>query len=765
MLLFKIKRSLLKRVEFSPKRGFVEPGTTCQVSITLLPVSSKDLRDQYNLTRLLVKTVTINASVLKGDKDRSAKVTFDRYWQQASRGSEVKKVVDIIDSSRSRFDPSFMDTASDDAGPITPALQKVEDLRNRLLLQSEEIFSDCASSVSSASTVQSAQPMSIRQSRVVPRSLSPSREELEGSGQRRVFPVSAPTRPWSSLPSAHDIDSAWKQEDRPVVAGSRDTVGEMYENNSSLEEKYDPSKRPFRDLSDEIVGGDKESRGEHSGVDRDPFRAMWASSSSSPTFDDFAKAREYKSSQGNSSGVAVSIPTPPQQRLLPKESNASEWVLGSSRVVLLSSYRAYRRSKEGSAPSSPLSQRQSRDLTSSQPPHLPASALLEIFGQDVTDATVRALVSSRLDELDRRGVRLSAVEVGHCDLTSLDCLLRQQDEEEEGEEEEADPWHSTLKHLSVTSCANLTGLAPVLNRLRGLVTLDLSGNSLLGRLGRAGLPVLDLPCLRTLDLSHNKLTSLDCLQMLLRLRTLRAAHNEIKSLLHSVNTLVPLSSSLTCLDLSSNPVCGDLRYAEEVLTVLPELRLFDGIDLDTFGKTYLSAFVRRTATPLRGNRRTTGQGRPAVPPLPCELTDSRRTPSTPRSHRGPAGRSTSPPATGQRGAAYASKPRYTLEEPPSYQTYVSSDSGEELFGRDRTPPSSSSRRRQSSPLTRSRWGSPPPSSTRGRSRSSSLSAPTQASLIRMHSYGYIQQRSGSGPADEADDLQSRGPGAGKSSQI
>ena len=149
-------------------------------------------------------------------------------------------------------------------------------------------------------------------------------------------------------------------------------------------------------------------------------------------------------------------------------------------------------------------------------------------------------------------------------------------------------WRNSIRHLTVNSSPRLEYMNVSLNVLQNLVSLNLCGNGIKGipllKSGQSGL--LNLPHLQFLDISHNNLQSLDFLQLLFKLRTLIVSHNNIASLLLSINTLVPLAHSLRNIDLSNNPVCSDLRYAEEVLSVLPNLHYFDTIDLRTFGKTY-----------------------------------------------------------------------------------------------------------------------------------------------------------------------------------
>ena len=84
ILLFKIRRSEHKIVEFSPKVGYVVAGQTVKIALKTVPHS-------VHKTRLLVKLVVLKRALLDDD--------FEHSWSIASkRNGEVKKVIDIIDN-------------------------------------------------------------------------------------------------------------------------------------------------------------------------------------------------------------------------------------------------------------------------------------------------------------------------------------------------------------------------------------------------------------------------------------------------------------------------------------------------------------------------------------------------------------------------------------------------------------------------------------------------------------------------------------------
>ena len=83
ILLFKIKRSEPKVVDFSPKRGYVEPESTLKVDIKFCPDS-----DCTN-AKVLVQLVAIHRSDFKGGNH------FDHDWITGMEGGMVKKVIEV----------------------------------------------------------------------------------------------------------------------------------------------------------------------------------------------------------------------------------------------------------------------------------------------------------------------------------------------------------------------------------------------------------------------------------------------------------------------------------------------------------------------------------------------------------------------------------------------------------------------------------------------------------------------------------------------
>ena len=81
VLLFKIRRSDPKLVDFTPKRGIIEPGVTQCVHLSL-----SDAKVSY--ARLLVKLVVLNRDDLVPDN-------FDMSWEVGANSKMIKKVIDI----------------------------------------------------------------------------------------------------------------------------------------------------------------------------------------------------------------------------------------------------------------------------------------------------------------------------------------------------------------------------------------------------------------------------------------------------------------------------------------------------------------------------------------------------------------------------------------------------------------------------------------------------------------------------------------------
>jgi len=128
----------------------------------------------------------------------------------------------------------------------------------------------------------------------------------------------------------------------------------------------------------------------------------------------------------------------------------------------------------------------------------------------------------------------------------------------------------------------LSRITKHINLLKNLIKLDISNNCI-----QEITDQIELPLLQELNLSSNHLKSLDFLQALTSLKSLDASNNSLHTLHTSVHMLVPQSATLSSIDLSGNPVCEDLNYCAEIVSVFPKLHRFDGrILYDLFVETW-----------------------------------------------------------------------------------------------------------------------------------------------------------------------------------
>lgn len=209
------------------------------------------------------------------------------------------------------------------------------------------------------------------------------------------------------------------------------------------------------------------------------------------------------------------------------------------------------------------------------------------------------------------GVEINDMETAH---TFGDCIgsVFMHSKSDEVDKMRAMMLDTSLKHIFMNQ-TSLRTLDTSINRFVKLTSLDLSSNDLEVIEG-----VLNLPLLQRLDVSRNALTSLDYLQSLISLKTLNASNNRIKGI-RKINVLVSLSSSLTNIDLSGNPLTTDKRYAFAVVSAFPKLVLFDSRDLHAFGGK--GGSYSRFSTPTRGRVVPSPSPRGSAPPsLPYEST-------------------------------------------------------------------------------------------------------------------------------------------------
>ena len=166
VLLFRIRRPELKRLNFHPKKGVIEAGSTCQISIRMIAIDANEQNNASNnnitsttkvvtgqVSKLLVKAVVVNKATISDDRRKGIKFDFEKYWLQGleeSSGREVRKIIDVIDSSLvhpKRSPQRWIDEGEEEGEEEDAHVGDfvVESLRSRLLQQSNEIFSESAS--------------------------------------------------------------------------------------------------------------------------------------------------------------------------------------------------------------------------------------------------------------------------------------------------------------------------------------------------------------------------------------------------------------------------------------------------------------------------------------------------------------------------------------------------------------------------------------------------------------------------------------------
>eukprot|EP01036_Dinobryon_divergens_P029649 gene29649-38774_t len=672
VLLFRIRRPEFKRLNFHPKKGVIEAGSTCQISIRMIANGQNNISNTISSTtkvalgqvsKLLVKAVVVNKAAISDDRRKGIKFDFEKYWLQGleeSGGREVRKIVDVIDSSlvHPKQSPQrwIEDEEEDYVGDFV-----VESLRSRLLQQSNEIFSESAS---------------IRMSKISSK-VDDNRfvEHLRDDGYLdHDFSVAEPT-----------LTEAGRSVSREEYYGNNNAI----KSHSTLDIYYHKLKNDIN------------------------FNGSTPSHQPSVEYPERGYERSVSITNESPNSNAVNRLT---HELIVSADNCSRLVLLGGKSSNTSN----------------------------------GSVLVEVFGPSITDATLAPLLSRRLLECRQQHARVvSAIELMECNLSSLDHLLLRNDDFN---------WKESIKHLIVNNCAKLSVLSLSINSLHNLISLNLCGNDIKGLCypsnnsnrdgGIRSLPLLDLPNLRILDLSHNRLQSLDFLQLLLELRTLLVSHNHISSLLLSVNTLVPLALHLTTLDLSNNPVCKDLRYAEEVLSVLPGLRYFDSIDMNTFGKTYQAIKSRVISNYSTQEQQRIGYSDRSESFLRSTASSRSRSEShTVRSRRYV---STAPEAIIPKGAS-PSLPEFPCVASPSPLGAVdddvrSRDPALELKLMRSSVTSSPSRAISNNSRRAHSTGR-----SHGRKSKSTVEAPTQSALIRWQSFGIIPSQHGN---DDASDDQS-----------
>jgi hypothetical protein len=573
----------------------VEPGTTSTIKLNVIDRS-------FDRTRLLVKLVVVKKSLLDGD--------FDENWQKAcKRNGEVKKVIDIINSSA-----TSRGTNGDINGHAATPSAAQRNLNKQLMLTQAPPSISRLRSTDSTDAFSDTSSVSAAQSFVSAGFYSPSE-----AGNLSPSPVWAGGREEGHRDN-HDHDS---------VLGTVIHCDDFSVADSAMEDSADLRSLPLSAAPnaemvyrDTAPAEDRSTQPQASSAEENSHTGASVQSADAGVLlallqhlTKMPGAVPLLTSMLASAGATPAVPAPPLTAPPVTEDpcniagNGHSLLQSSGPAVptevcdpaLLSNAERTRRfiaaeEEESTFPSvkSALDVRQQEGREASTAADVARCSrmtglgsaryarggsasseasstgaagglLLEVFGQDrrLSDAEVAEVAVQRLEEAAEARRKVVAIEVAACAVTDIHSSVghlfqREQEKGEPSGHEEAlrmkldamraVHFEENLKHLSINDCA-ITSIDASVNRFAHLQSLNLSGNSI-----RSIAAPLQLPHLRSLDLSNNLLVSLDYLQLLGGLTTLIVASNRISSLSLSVNMLVSLSKTLLSLDMSSNPV-------------------------------------------------------------------------------------------------------------------------------------------------------------------------------------------------------------------
>lgn len=210
---------------------------------------------------------------------------------------------------------------------------------------------------------------------------------------------------------------------------------------------------------------------------------------------------------------------------------------------------------------------------------------IQISGPEATDMIIEKTLMLRIRAMHSANKLVSTLEIHSCPLYSDLKLVSDnisdssswKDESplmEIHRQEEAGYWRKSIQQLVITSTLlKEIHCQMTLNKFPSLLFLNLSNNYIEALEGD-----LVLPNLITLDISGNALTTLHHLQLLSSLRCLDASNNRLDSLSKSISCLLPISKQIKSLNLSNNKVCVDIKYAETISQVFPNISVLDSVE-------------------------------------------------------------------------------------------------------------------------------------------------------------------------------------------
>jgi len=540
ILLFKIRRSEPKLLEYTPKCGIVEPGVTKNVTMQLVDA-------KVTFARVLVKLVAIKRDHLKAN--------FADSWDIGAEFGVIKKVVDVKNLAfrgQLGFDDDAMSEsmASEDIGG----------------LQSPGAMSPAEGMMNSAAANRGSRTTQDNLNRLASslRNMA-SPASVMSANQEEMFEVTedmhcTPGKGISSIESTPNKNSTgFKAIDIPSI----DTKATATAADAADGANVKDTKGGHADHEMVHIPGHAHRHHKDSAV----AKAYFASQEAGKT--------AHASDSGN---LPPSAATEFQfQAAVTQESSAAQKVAPVISTV----------ESEADAECRRLVNQFSRTEASRVGARGADDVVVKINGANskMTNEIVQQAARTRCIEAFHGRTTVAVVDIAEAgSVTSFSKAfgsLFDEDKASEVESMRALMIEGSLKHLLLNG-STMRVLDSSINRFSKLTSLDLSGNEL-----TSIQQTLQLPLLQRLDLSRNKLTALHALECLSSLKVLNMGHNQIKTL-SAVNVLVPLGSSISSVTFTGNPIATDTRYAAYVISAFQKLVIFDGRDLQTIGSRTLA---------------------------------------------------------------------------------------------------------------------------------------------------------------------------------
>jgi len=493
ILLYKIHRSEPKLVEFNPKKGTVGPGQDVTIQL-------KFIDPKITLARVLTKVIEVNRSMLNAD--------FNANWENKQHVI-VKKVIEMrngtycLTSDLKQLAGSFITDSSHISRDIASSVV-VKPLENKLI---DDKYHD--------------------------------KLIVEGSNQVAISDI-------DSLSSVHKLKNSFG--DDAILSTFLDTI--MKTLNDSSNETNEGAKSllmglglglgtalgPHADKLQNPSERSTESRGRHVDDNDGPNMLQQSNKSFKNNYyrqidsssNTYTNTNTYTRKFDNIDDVSDDCDTEAEQ-----SKQQSFDMSQCSKLSVIST---------------------SGDIV---------SMLLVVHGSNITNENVNDVIRVRLAESIRSSQKITAIEVSNCprvDLirASVTSMFYIDDSDvSSGYDDDgvleiltmrAAILRDNLRHLTISS-TSIYEIDDTINNYISLTHLDLSRNNIHMISGP-----FRLPHLTYVNLSHNLLESLDYIQELTSLKSLLVSSNNLASFKVSVNVLVPLSSTLTVLDMSFNPV-------------------------------------------------------------------------------------------------------------------------------------------------------------------------------------------------------------------